>query len=63
MDHAAGPNRSMGDKRVSNKPMMNPEWALSRGPGLLLTNVLLTSHKQPVTEIHSVPAREEKCER
>lgn len=51
------PNRSMWDKRMSNKPMMNPEWSLLWGPGLLLTNVLLTSRKQPVIEIHSVSAR------
>lgn len=56
-------NRSMGDKHVSNEATMNPEWPLSWGPGPLLTNVLLTSHKQPVIEIHSVLAREEECER
>lgn len=32
---------------MSNKPMMNPEWSLLWGPGLLLTNALLTSHGQP----------------
>ena len=54
------PNRSIGDKRMSNKPMMNPEWSLSWGPG---TNALSTSHKQPVIEVHSVFEREEECER
>lgn len=57
------PNRSIEDKRMSNKPMMNPERSLLWGPGLLLTNVLLTSHKQPVIEIHSVSEREEECAR
>lgn len=57
------PNRSMGDKRMSNKPMMNPEWSLLWGPGLLLTNALLTWRMQPVIEIHSVSEREEECER
>lgn len=57
------PSRSIGDKHMSNKPMMNPEQSLLWGPGPLLTNVLLTSHKQPVIEIHSVSEREEECER
>lgn len=50
------PNRSIEDKRMSNKPMMNPEWSLLWGPGQHLTNALLTLHrpKQPVIEIHSV---------
>lgn len=59
-----GANRSIGDKRAPNKPMMNPGAApppspLVRNRGRLLTNVLLTSHEQPVVEIHSVPARRE----
>lgn len=56
-------SRSIGDKHMSNKPRMKPEWSLLWGPGLLLTNVLLTSHKQPVIEIPSVSDREEECER
>ncbi len=54
------PNRSMGDKRMSNRPMMNPEWSLLWGPGLLLTNALLTSHTQPVIDIHSVSESEKE---
>lgn len=57
------PNRSMGDKHGSNEATMNPEWPRSWGPGPLLTNVLLTSHKQPVIETHPALAREEECER
>lgn len=49
------PNRSMGDKRMSNRPMMNPRVVPLVGePGLFLTNVLLTSHRQAVIETHSV---------
>lgn len=40
---------------MSNRPMMNPGVVPLVGePGLFLTNVLLTSHRQPVIETHSV---------
>lgn len=54
MDHTAG---LPGRWETNVCLMMNPAWSPSWGPGLLLTNVLLTSRKQPVAEIRSVPVR------